>query len=51
MLGFITSNVGRLVAYWSVENMTLDMTPYRMSLDITVSELPKEKKIKIIIPV
>jgi hypothetical protein len=31
--------------------MTLDMTPYRMSLDITVSELPKEKKIKIIIPV
>jgi hypothetical protein len=23
VLGFITSNVGRLVAYWSVENMTL----------------------------
>jgi hypothetical protein len=34
----------RFVAEWSVENMNPDVSPYRMSLDASVS--PKKKKEK-----
>ena len=33
---------GRLVAYWSIENMTPDMHPYKMSWHVIVS--PWNKK-------
>ena len=41
VLGFGTQILSRLITDWSVENMNLDVTPYRMHIDVSVS--PKKK--------
>ena len=43
VLSFDTQIFSRLIAEWSVENMNLDVTPYRMHIDVSVS--PKKKYI------
>jgi len=36
VLGLNTSRFGRGIADWSVENMKPDVTPYRISSDVSV---------------
>ena len=43
VLGFDTQIFSRLITDWSVENMNMDVTPYRMHIDVSVS--PKKKYI------